>query len=73
MYRVQVGAYENSGNANRQLNTLLKAGFPAYVVFEDGLYRVQVGAYSKLDNAVRMEKELRRQGYGTFITTGEKN
>ena len=73
LYRVQVGAYENSGNANRQLNTLLKAGFPAYVVFEDGLYRVQVGAYSKLDNAVRMEKELRRQGYGTFITTGEKN
>jgi len=69
LYRVQVGAYRNSANANRQLNILTRAGFPAYVIFEDGLYRVQVGAYSQLDNAVRMERELRRQGYNTFITT----
>lgn len=69
LYRVQVGAYKDSANANRQLNTLVRAGFPAYVIYEDGLYRVQVGAYAQLDNAVRMERELRRQGYNTFITT----
>lgn len=69
LYRVQVGSYQNSGNANAELQQLLRQGFPAFVLYEDGLYKVQVGAFEVLNNAVRMEQTLRRAGYNTFITT----
>ena len=45
LYRVQVGAYRNKENADRMLSTLLSEGFPAFMIYDDGLYRVQVGAY----------------------------
>lgn len=69
LYRVQVGAYQNRANANAQLQKLQMEGFPAFLIFENGLYRVQVGAFEILNNAVRMEQALRRAGYSTFITT----
>ena len=69
LYRVQVGAFTNPMFATQLLNQLLLEGYPAFVVYSDGLYRVQVGAYNQLDNAVRMEQRLRRQGYQTYITT----
>lgn len=69
LYRVQVGAYKNRANANAQLQKLQMEGFPAFLIFENGLYRVQVGAFEILNNAVRMEQALRRAGYSTFITT----
>lgn len=69
LYRVQVGAFTNPMFATQLLNQLLLEGFPAFIVFTDGLYRVQVGAFSMLENAVRMERRLRNQGYQTYITT----
>lgn len=69
LYRVQVGAFTNPMFATQLLNQLLLEGYPAFVVYSDGLYRVQVGAFNQLDNAVRMEQRLRRQGYQTYITT----
>ena len=69
LFRVQVGAFTNPMFATQLLNQLLLEGFPAFVVFSDGLYRVQVGAFSVLENAVRMERRLRNQGYQTYITT----
>lgn len=69
LYRVQVGAFTNPMFATQLLNQLLLEGFPAFIVFSDGLYRVQVGAFSVLENAVRMERRLRNQGYQTYITT----
>ena len=69
LYRVQVGAYRDSRNANTQLQLLLAQGFPAFVIYEDGLYKVQVGAFAQLTNAVRMEQNLRMMGYNTYITT----
>ena len=69
LYRVQVGAYKNRANANAQLQPLLAEGFPAFLIYEDGLFKVQVGAFAVLNNAVRMEQALRRVGYNTFITT----
>lgn len=69
LYRVQVGAFTNPMFATQLLNQLLLEGFPAFVIFSDGLYRVQVGAFSMLENAVRMERRLRSQGYQTYITT----
>ncbi|MGN0161391.1 MAG: SPOR domain-containing protein [Lachnospiraceae bacterium] len=69
LYRVQVGAYQNKENADRMLNSLLSDGFPAFMIFDDGLYKVQVGAYEFLPNAIRMENNLRRYRYNTYITT----
>ncbi len=69
LYRVQVGAYRESRYAYAQLQMLLAQGFPAFIIFEDGLYKVQVGAFAQLTNAVRMEQDLRRMGYNTYITT----
>ena len=69
LYRVQVGAFTNPMFATQLLNQLLLEGYPAFVVYSDGLYRVQVGAFNQLDNAVRMEQRLRKQGYQTYITT----
>ncbi|MDO5402161.1 MAG: N-acetylmuramoyl-L-alanine amidase [Eubacteriales bacterium] len=67
LYRVQVGAFRNKGNADRLLNSLLIEGFPAFIIYEDGLYKVQVGAFRYLANAVKMEHRLRRFRYNTFI------
>lgn len=69
LYRVQVGAYRNYENADTLLNKLLMEGYPAFMLFQDGIYRVQVGAYQILDNAIRMEQRLRSQGYPTLIVT----
>lgn len=68
LYRVQVGAYRNKDSAERMLNSLLMEGFPAFVIYDDGLYKVQVGAFEFLANAVAMEKKLRSYRYNTYIT-----
>lgn len=70
LYRVQVGAFREYENAVALVNRLQNEGYPAFVLYEDGIYRVQVGAYELLDNAVRMEQRLRGAGYPTFIVTG---
>lgn len=69
LYRVQTGAFRESGYAYDLLNQLLAEGFPAFIIYEDNLYRVQVGAFARLENAIRMESTLRQYGYNTYITT----
>lgn len=66
-YQVQTGAYKNKALANQQMTQLKSQGFPAFIVFEDGVYKVRVGAFLELDPAVRMEKTLKDYGYNTFI------
>ncbi|MGN0353903.1 MAG: N-acetylmuramoyl-L-alanine amidase [Muricoprocola sp.] len=68
-YRVQTGLYRKLENAQRQLDQLLKEGYPAFMVQKDGYYSVQVGAFENLSNAVKMEAILRQNGYQTYITT----
>lgn len=68
LYRVQVGAYKNKEYADRLLNSLYAEGFPAFVIYDDGLYKVQVGAFQFLANAIKMEERLRNYRYNTFIT-----
>lgn len=67
-YRVQTGAFTVRQNAERMLQELQEAGYPAFLLAEDGYYKVQVGAYRYLNNAVTMERRLRRAGYSTMIT-----
>jgi len=68
LYRVQVGAYRNKDSADRMLNALLIEGFPAFIVYDDGIYKVQVGAFRFLANAIKMEERLRKFRYNTYIT-----
>ena len=53
-------------NSSRQL---LQEGFPAYILYTDGLYKVQVGSYPTMEAAVQAEKQLRAAGYSTFLTS----
>lgn len=69
LYRVQVGQFRSKSNADNMLYELLDKGYPAFLLFEDGLYKVQVGAFRQLENAVKMEQNLRQNGYSTWITT----
>lgn len=69
LYRVQVGSFRNRENADRLLLELENKGYPAFILFEDGLFKVQVGAFRNLGNAIRMEQRLRQDGYTTWITT----
>lgn len=69
LYRVQVGAYRNKESADRILNSLLIEGFPAFIIYDDGLFKIQVGAFEFLANAIAMEERLRKARYNTYITT----
>ena len=66
-YRVQTGEFRNRANAENMLYELQDKGFPAFLLYQDGVYKVQVGAFRNLANAVKMENTLRRAGYSTWI------
>lgn len=66
-YQIQVGAYSDKDLADRLLGQLQAAGYPAFLVAQNGLYKVRVGAYLNLDNAAWMEKTLRTAGYPTLL------
>ncbi|MGN8630774.1 N-acetylmuramoyl-L-alanine amidase [Blautia sp. HCP3S3_G3] len=68
-YRVQTGAFRNRENADRMLYQLTGKGYPAFLLYQDGLYKVQVGAFLQLGNAINMEQRLRDDGYSTLIVT----
>lgn len=67
-YQVQVASYTNRGLAEQLVTQLQSQGFPAFIVYEDGMYKVRVGAFLSMDEAVEMERQLRGYGYHTFIT-----
>ena len=69
LYRVQAGAYREREYAENLLSLLENDGFPAYIIYHDGLYKVQIGAYARLSNAIAMEREVREKRYNTYITT----
>ena len=66
-YQVQTGAFRVRSLAENQADILKSQGFPAFVVYEDGLYKVRVGAFRNMDNAVKMEQALRQLGHSTFM------
>ena len=76
IYRVQIGAFSNKGNAEiyqktiRALDDSINAGYKnAYIRLIDNLYKVQVGAFSKRENAEKVVKDLKEKGFNSFITT----
>ena len=71
LYRVQVGAYSNKENAERQLAKIKAAGFSdAFIAVVDGiLYRVQIGAFSVKANAETQCAKVQKAGFPGFVTS----
>lgn len=69
LYRVQVGAYKDRGNADRQQEKVKTAGFETYMVKVDDLYKIQVGAFSVKYNAEQLLDKIKAAGFEAFVTT----
>lgn len=69
LYKVQVGAYKNIGNAERMKARVNNAGFDTFMVQEGGLHKVQVGAFSQKANAEKQRQALRAKGFAAIIKT----
>ena len=68
-YRVQTGAFRERENADRMLYKLRGEGYPAFLVYENGLYKVIAASFQNFGNAIALEEELRDAGYSTIIVT----
>lgn len=73
LYRVQLGAYKNKGNADKKALELNTKGIDTYIVNIDGYYKVQCGAYANAENARNMAKRLNGMGYATYIAGLEES
>lgn len=60
-YQVQTGAFRDRGRAMRLAGELQSAGFPAFIVYDEGLYKVRVGAFLDMENGIRMEQNVKEQ------------
>ena len=71
LYRVQVGAFKNKGNAERYLEQVKAAGYSdAYIAsVHDSLWRVQIGAFKVRENAEKCRDEAEKNGFMGFVTT----
>lgn len=69
IYRVQVGAYSNKENAEKQLEVVKEKGFDCFITEVDNLFKVQVGAFGIKENADRMLEKMKKAGFEAFITT----
>ena len=69
-YQVQTGAFRDRGRAMRLAGELQSAGFPAFIVYDEGLYKVRVGAFLDMENGIRMEQNVKRAGYPAYLVRG---
>ena len=64
---IQVGAFNNSDNANKLLNKL--TGFKAFIKEEfiknNLFYRVRIGPFNNIDNAKNVLRKLLLKGFNT--------
>ena len=65
-YAVQVGAFDDYGNARALTERLENDGFQPVIVSEDP-YRVHLGGAESREEAETVLEELVRQGYDAFI------
>ena len=70
-YEVQVGAFEESDEANKVLEVVCGRFPEAYIAPRDGpegeYYRVRVGPFATEDEARQVAQVLRRQGHRIFL------
>ncbi len=73
-YTVQVGAFEDSANAEVLVRKLTQKKYDAFVDKVSGTkaaYHVRVGRFPEMKAARDLQKKLQRDGFGTFVTTLE--
>jgi N-acetylmuramoyl-L-alanine amidase len=70
VYKVQVGAFKQKGNAEALANRLANDGFQHYIYFDNGLYKVQAGAFKDKKNADDLMNKLRKKGYQAYTYRG---
>ncbi len=66
-YQVQIGAFKDRARAVQLAGELQSAGFPAFIVYDNGLYKVRAGAFSDMENGIRMEQNVKRAGYPAYL------
>ena len=66
-YQVQIGAFKDRARAVQLEGELQSAGFPAFIVYDNGLYKVRAGAFSDMENGIRMEQNVKRAGYPAYL------
>jgi len=76
-YTVQVAAFRNENDANRQVKKLKDKGYDAYRTITKiegkGIwFRVRVGKYQSRAEALKMQKKLKKAGRETMIVKLEK-
>ena len=69
VYRVQIGLFRNSINANNVAGRLEALGIPVSVEMRGSLYAVIAGDGESLENAVLLEQDLQQLGFDTLIVT----
>ena len=69
VYRVQVGLFRNSINANNLAGRLEALGIPVAVEMRGSLYAVIAGEGENLEDAVLLEQDLQQLGFDTLIVT----
>ncbi|WP_078551202.1 N-acetylmuramoyl-L-alanine amidase [Bacillus alkalicellulosilyticus] len=69
MYKVQVGAFTNRANADRQAQQLDNEGYTTYIFQQEGLWKVQVGAFQNRENAEAFADELRSKNYDVWVVS----
>jgi cell division septation protein DedD len=67
-WKVQVGAYGTTENADRVLARLTELGYPAFISPTGSLQRVRVGPYADRAEAERVAASLEREGFDPSIT-----
>ena len=73
LYRVQVGAYKQKGNADIMLAKIKAAGFDAFTTKVGDLYKVQVGAYREQTKAENAKAQVNKAGFpAVVVKTSQK-
>lgn len=63
MYKIQIGAYKEKGNAQKMVKKLQKAGISAVIVNEGGHFKVQCGAFTDKGNADKRLAQVKTKGF----------
>lgn len=67
MYKIQVGAFRQRGNADRMAGKIKAAGIPAAIVTVGDLMKVQCGAFSVKANAEKRLAAVQKAGWPNAV------
>jgi len=67
LYTLQIGAYEDEGNARTSADTIAALGGAGYVAYDGSLYRVLAAGYTDKDDAKQVQSALETQGISSTV------